>query len=105
MVTKRIEFTSSFLLFLNISLNVYLKGDNMVTIYAKDFERIKSQRKNWYTEYENPEEFVDFKINMLVNEMFIEPTEDEIAHLRSLTTETAINNAVRSIVARHWSNF
>ena len=71
---------------------------------AGEFERIKRERKNWYTEYESPDSYVDFKIDMLVNEMFIEPTEDEIDHLRSLTTETAINNAVQSIVARHWAD-
>lgn len=46
--------------------------------------------------------YVDAKLKMLKCEMLIEATDEEINHLYSLKSETAIDNAVHSIIARHW---
>ena len=67
-----------------------------VTVY----ERKKTNNNHW-TEFDNPEQYVR---EMLHDDMFIRPTEEEIAHLRELKTATAIDNAVRTIVSRHWSS-
>ena len=68
-------------------------------------EAIRKSHENWDTDFETPEQYVDFKLVMLRNDMYIEPTEDEVAHLKTLKTETAIDNAVHSIISRHWSEF
>ena len=49
-----------------------------------------------------PEQYVDAKLVMLEGEMYIHPTFEEIAHLRSLKTEGDIDRAVASIIHRHW---
>lgn len=49
-----------------------------------------------------PEQYVEDKLEMLREEMYIYPTYDEVKHLKSLKTETSIDNAVHSIIDRHW---
>ena len=57
-----------------------------------------------YDDYKNPEQYVRHKLKMLRKEMFIRPTDKEVVHLKSLTTRTAIDNAVHSIIDRHWGD-
>ena len=66
-------------------------------------ERVRQRMNNCCVEYENPEQYVEFKLEMLRKEMYIDPTLEEIAHLKSLDSELRIDNAVRSIIERHWS--
>lgn len=66
-------------------------------------EQIRRRTNNCCVEYENPEQYVEFKLEMLRKEMYIEPTPEEIEHLKSLDSELRIDNAVRSIIERHWS--
>ena len=66
-------------------------------------EQVRRRMNNAYVDYENPAQYVEFKLEMLRKEMYIEPTEEEIEHLMSLDSELRIDNAVRSIIERHWS--
>lgn len=67
-----------------------------------DREMIRQRMTNHSAEYADPKQYVDFKLEMLRKDMYIEPTEEEIAHLYSLDSELHIDNAVRSIIERHW---
>ena len=58
---------------------------------------------NYGPDFENPIQYIQLKLKMLRKDMYITPTKEEIAHLYCLTSETAINNAVHSIIDRHWS--
>lgn len=49
-----------------------------------------------------PEKYVRDKLRILKRDFRIEATTDEINHLNTLTTQTAIDNAVLSIINRHW---
>lgn len=56
----------------------------------------------FFEKFESPEQYVKTKLRMLEDDMCIRLTEEELAHLKELKTETAIDAAVRSIIARHW---
>lgn len=61
------------------------------------------QAKNaWDIEFKTPRQYVDAKLKMLRNDMYIQPTPKEVFHLRELKTEGEINRAVASIIDRHW---
>ncbi len=47
--------------------------------------------------------YVKDKVRILERDFYIKPTEEELAHLNTLTTQTAIDNAVLSIIAHHWA--
>lgn len=53
-------------------------------------------------EFDTPEKFVDEKIEMLQGQCYIKLSEKDIAHLRTLKTEHAINAAVRSLINKYW---
>lgn len=59
--------------------------------------------QDWDIDFVSPEQFADAKLIMLRNEMYIEPTEEEIVHLYEQKTEYAINRVVLGIISRHWS--
>ena len=59
----------------------------------------------WYGDTTSISSYIRSKVKMLKNEMLIDPTEDEIRHLLELRTHVAIDNAVHSIIERHWSKF
>lgn len=65
-------------------------------------ERRRQFNENYIDEFKNPEQYVKAKIKMLRNEMYISPTEEEISHLLTLKTDVAIDNAIHSIIDRHW---
>ena len=71
-------------------------------VEAKTWEWRRQHQSNWDTEFQSTEQYVLVKLKMLYNEMFIVPTEEEIAHLYSLKTEGDINRAVASIIDRAW---
>ena len=53
--------------------------------------------------FKTPSQYIKAKLKMLREEMYIEPTVDEIIRLNSLVTEEDINIAVRGIIDRHWN--
>ena len=65
-------------------------------------ERRRQLNQNYIDEFVNPKQYIKAKLKMLRNEMFIKPTEEEVEHLYSLKTSVAIDNAVHSIIDRHW---
>lgn len=67
-----------------------------------DRERYRQRIKNWHADFKTAKKYVEFKLEMLRNEMYIEPTEKEVAHLYELKTEGDIDRAVCSIISRHW---
>lgn len=69
----------------------------------KEEEDRRQRMDDWYEEFENPEQYIEFKLTMLRKDMMIEPTEEEIAMLRSKTTERDIDRACLAIINRAWS--
>ena len=67
-----------------------------------DTEYRRQLQQNYIIEYKNPKQYIKAKLKMLRNEMFIQPTEEEIRHLLTLRSDVAIDNAVHSIIDRHW---
>ncbi len=61
------------------------------------------KREGWADDFKNPKQYVAVKLRMLRRDMYIEPTEDEVYHLKKLKTQQAIDSAVHSIIDRHWS--
>ena len=53
--------------------------------------------------FKTPEKYVKDKLRILKRDFYIEATEEEIAHLKTLTTQTAIDNAILTIINRHWA--
>ena len=49
-----------------------------------------------------PEKYLKAKLKILSRDFKITPTETELEHLRTLTTEISIDNAILSVIARHW---
>jgi hypothetical protein len=54
--------------------------------------------------FKNPEQYIKAKLCILTDKrgFGITPTNEEIAHLHSLKTQIAIDNAILSIIERHW---
>ena len=52
--------------------------------------------------FENPEQFIEAKLDMLYNHFKIRPTDDEIARLYEKKTECDINLVVKTILNNHW---
>lgn len=71
---------------------------------TKENQKEADRQKNdsFFITFVTPEQYVEDKIEMLREEMYIKPTDDEIAHLKTLKTEVSIDNAVHSIIDRHW---
>lgn len=71
-----------------------------------DNRRKADQQKNdsFFITFVTPGQYVEDKVAMLREEMCINPTSEEIEHLKTLKTEVSIDNAVHSIIDRHWSN-
>jgi chromatin segregation and condensation protein Rec8/ScpA/Scc1 (kleisin family) len=50
----------------------------------------------------NIPKLIEEKIKMLRKDFLIEPTEEEIAHLKELKTEQQVETYVRIIINTHW---
>ena len=61
-------------------------------------EYITGHSPQWKT----PEKYVEAKLKILRRDFKIKPTESEIAHLNTLKTQVAIDNACLSIINHHW---
>lgn len=54
-------------------------------------------------QFTTPAEYLKAKLKILSRDFKITPTGTELEHLRTLTTEIAIDNAILSIINHHWS--
>ena len=52
--------------------------------------------------FKTPEKYVKDKLRILKRDFHIEATYEEISHLNTLKTQTAIDNAILSIINHHW---
>lgn len=52
--------------------------------------------------FKTPKQYVEAKLKILERDFRIKATEEELAHLSTLKTQVAIDNAVLSIIAHHW---
>lgn len=69
----------------------------------KDAEQLRRYRNAYEaSDFVNPKQYIERKIEMLEKEMFIHVSDDERTHLKTLETQNAIDAAVRSIIDRHW---
>jgi hypothetical protein len=66
------------------------------------YQYSREEKECWFAEFITPRQYADVKIKMLQKDMYIKPSEEEIAHLYSLETQHDIDRAVASIVDRHW---
>lgn len=53
-------------------------------------------------QFTTPAQYLQAKLKILSRDFKITPTETELEHLRTLTTEISIDNAILSVIARHW---
>lgn len=68
------------------------------------YKREDIEKESWVPRFINHEQYVEAKLRILRCDMYIEPTKEEIEHLHELKTKTAIDNAVHSIINRHWKD-
>lgn len=54
--------------------------------------------------FKNPAQYLKAKLKVLTNNFLITPTDEEMAHLRTLGTQTQIDNAIITIMDRRWNN-
>ena len=52
--------------------------------------------------FKTAEKYVKDKLRILKRDFYIEATYEEVSHLKTLKTQTAIDNAILSIINRHW---
>jgi hypothetical protein len=52
--------------------------------------------------FRSPRQYADAKIEMLEEDFCVKPTKEEVEHLYTLKTQISIDNAVQSIIDRHW---
>ena len=53
-------------------------------------------------QFTTPEKYLKAKLKILSRDFHITPTGTELAHLRTLTTQISIDNAILSVIAHHW---
>jgi len=61
-------------------------------------EYVTSHSPQWTT----PEKYIKAKLKILRRDFCIEATEEELEHLKTLTTQIAIDNAILGIINRRW---
>ena len=86
----------------------HIEGKPAVDLYVSKCdcmsEEFRQRMENWDGEFVTPEQYVRLKLRMLRKDMYIEPSNKDIAHLRSLKSKAAIDAAVHSIIDRAWSD-
>lgn len=76
------------------------KAKTKSSVAAEGDRRYKT---SWDTsEFVDCKQYVDLKLEMLRKEMYIHVSDDEVSHLKTLGSQSAIDAAVRSIIDRHW---
>ena len=53
--------------------------------------------------FRTPRQYAKAKIEILKNDFYVNPTKEEEAHVYTLQTRIAIDNACQSIMDRHWN--
>lgn len=53
-------------------------------------------------QFTTPEKYLKAKLKILSRDFYIDPTETELEHLETLKTQVAIDNAILSVIAKHW---
>ena len=61
-------------------------------------EYITSHSPQWTT----PEKYLKAKLKILSRDFCIDPTKEELAHLKTLRTQISIDNAILGIINRRW---
>ena len=51
--------------------------------------------------HNDPKEYLDAKLEILVGDFRITPTESEMAHLQTLKTQIAIDQAILALILNH----
>lgn len=57
---------------------------------------------SYVPQFNDPEDFVNTKIEMLQDDFCIKLTDEDIGYLRSFKTENEINAAVKGILNKYW---
>ena len=52
--------------------------------------------------FTTPEKYVKDKLKILSRDFCIRPTETDLEHLKTLKTQTSIDNAIKSIIDHSW---
>lgn len=54
--------------------------------------------------FRNPEQYLKAKLKILTDPrgFGVQPTKEELEHLKTLRTQVSIDNAILSIIAHHW---
>ena len=52
--------------------------------------------------FRTPEQYVKAKLKIWKRDFYIEPTEAEIEHIKTLKNQTQIDNAFQSLITRRW---
>ena len=52
--------------------------------------------------FKTSEQYLKAKLKILKRDFCINPTEAEVTHLKTLTTQTQIDNAILTIINHHW---
>jgi hypothetical protein len=53
--------------------------------------------------FTNPAKYIKAKVKILKRDFCIKPTKEEEEHLYELATQISIDNAIQSIIDRHWN--
>jgi FPC/CPF motif-containing protein YcgG len=78
-------------------------GVEKTNVYQKESDRQKNE--SFFATFVTPEQYIEAKLEMLRDDMHIEPTVKELEHLREMKTEINIDIAVRGIIDRHWRTY
>lgn len=54
-------------------------------------------------QFTNPAQYLQAKLKILSRDFKVTPTATELEHLRTLTTQISIDNAILSVINHHWS--
>lgn len=52
--------------------------------------------------FTTPEKYLKTKLKVLIRDFCIYPTEEELAHLKTLKTQVTIDNAILGIINNRW---
>lgn len=52
--------------------------------------------------FKNPEQYVKAKFKIWKRDFYIEPTDEEREHIKTLKNQTQIDNAFQSLITRRW---
>lgn len=58
--------------------------------------------ENWDTNFTTVDRYVNYKLKILRNDMYINPTWEEISHMRDCQTRGAVDAAFRSLITKYW---